>query len=174
MDQTVGSSFSEHYVQLRTLARAHLARERMRVSTGTLAHDAYLEMQGSPHLRFASREQFLGYASRVMRHLLVDMARQRQALKRGGDALAMTLSQAVDLPETCFGQPDRMLALDQAFERLGRTRPELLKVAEMRALFDLSFTEMAETLGRHEAQVRRDWQRAKAFILDLMEPRDEP
>ena len=169
MDKTLGSSFSAHYDQLRVLARAHLARERAPISTGTLAHSLFLQMQPGEHLRFASREHFLSYASHAMRTLLVDMARRRKACKRGGDSEQVSLSQAENVPDRGLGTPERILALNQAFERLGRTQPRLLQVAEMRAFLDMDMAAIGEALQLSESQVKRDWQRAKAFIVDLMD-----
>lgn len=169
VDKTVGSSFDAHYAQLRSLARSHLAREQLRVSTGTLAHSLYLQMQAGEHLKFASREQFLKYASRAMRSLLVDMARRRKADKRGGDLDMVSLSQAEEVADLGAGTPERILALNQALERLGRSQPRLLEVAEMRAFLDMDFLAIGEALALSESQVKRDWQRAKAFLIDLMD-----
>jgi RNA polymerase sigma factor (TIGR02999 family) len=169
VDKTVGSSFDAHYAQLRLLARAHLAREQVRVSTGTLAHTLYLQMQAGEHLQFASREHFLKYASRAMRTLLVDMARRRKADKRGGEFEAVSLSQAEDVADLGAGTPERILVLNQALERLGRSQPRLLAVAEMRAFLDLDFAAIGQALELSESQVKRDWQRAKAFLIDLLE-----
>lgn len=169
MDKTVGSSFDAHYAQLRVLAHAHLAREQAPISTGTLAHSLFLQMQGGEHLRFASREHFLSYASHAMRTLLVDMARRRKAAKRGGGGEQVSLSQAENVPDRGLGTPERILAVNQALERLGRQEPRLLQVAEMRAFLDMDLPSIAKALNLSESQVKRDWQRAKAFIVDLLE-----
>jgi RNA polymerase sigma factor (TIGR02999 family) len=165
--RTIGTAFEQLYPELLRLARARLAREQAPISTGTLAHELYLGLRERSDLRFASREAFLAYASRAMRHLLVDMARERQAQKRHADLVPLTLGEEV--ADRGSGTPEQLLALNQALERLGSIEPRLLQVAELRAVLGLEVPEVAQVLGLSEPTVKRDWQRAKAFLADQLE-----
>lgn len=164
MDQTLVSAFRDAYPELLRLARSRLAREQSAISTGTLAHELYLGLQHRGDLRFGSRAQFMAYAARAMRSLLVDMARERLAAKRHGELLPLTLHDVADTA----GTPDQLLALNQALERLGQVDARLLQVAEMRAVLGLEVSEIALALAVSEATIKRDWQRAKAFLHDAL------
>lgn len=166
MDKTIGTAFGDAYPDLLRLARARLARERAPISTGTLAHELYLGLQGRTDLHFASREEFLGYAARAMRSLLVDMARERLAQKRHAELLPLTLGH--DVADLGGGNPEQLLALNQALERLGQIDARLLRVAEMRAVMGMEVSEIAIALGISEPTVKRDWQRAKSFLHDTL------
>ena len=166
MSKTVGSSFSDHYAQLLVVARARLAREQAAVSTITLAHELYLSLESRSELRFGSMEQFLAYASRAMRSLLVDMARERIAQKRSAELLPLTIGEEV--VDRGGGTPEQLLALNEALEQLGQADPRLLQVAEMRAILGMEVPQIALALSISEPTVKRDWQRAKAFLHDTL------
>ena len=161
----IGGAFQDHYAELRVLARARLAREQAPISTGTLAHELYLSLHGRADLQFDERNQFLAYASRAMRSLLVDMARQRLAHKRDAELLPLTWAEDVGDGN---GTPESFLALNQALERLGQADPRLLQVAEMRAVLGMEVPAIASALSLSEPTVKRDWQRAKAFLHDTL------
>ena len=163
---TIGTAFDDLYPELLRLARARLARERAPISTGTLAHELYLGLRERSDLRFATREAFLAYASRAMRHLLVDMARERLAQKRDAELVPLTLGEEV--ADRGNGTPEQLLALNQALERLGQIEPRLLQVAELRAVLGLEVPAVALALGLSEPTVKRDWQRAKAFLAEQL------
>lgn len=165
-ERTVGTAFQEAYPELLRLARSRLARERAPISTTTLVHELYLDLQARPDLRFPSREAFFAYAARAMRHLLVDLARERLAGKRQAELLPLTLG--ADIADAA-ASPEQVLALNQALERLGALDERLLKVAELRAVMGLEVTEVAAALGISEPTVKRDWQRAKAFLLGALQ-----
>lgn len=164
--RTIGTAFEDLYPELLRLARARLAREQSPISTGTLAHELYLGLRERSDLRFATREAFLAYASRAMRHLLVDMARERLAQKRHAELVPLTLGEEV--ADRGSGTPEQLLALNQALERLGQIEPRLLQVAELRAVLGLEVPEVAKALGLSEPTVKRDWQRAKAFLAEQL------
>jgi RNA polymerase sigma factor (TIGR02999 family) len=166
LSKGVSSSFDSHYAELLVLARSRLAREQAPISTITLAHELYLALEGRADLQFASMEEFLGYASRAMRSLLVDMARERIAQKRSAQLMPLTLGE--DVVDLAAGNPERILALNQALERLGRAEPRLLQVAEMRAVMGMEVPAIARVLSLSEPTVKRDWRRAKAFLFDML------
>jgi RNA polymerase sigma factor (TIGR02999 family) len=166
LDKTIGSAFDDAYGDLLRMARGRLAREQAPISTGTLAHELYLGLQGRSDLRFGTRLEFLAYASRAMRSLLVDMARERLAAKRHAELLPLTLG--AEVADGGSGTPEQLLALNQALERLGQLDERLLRVAEMRAVMGMDVSEIALALKVSEPTVKRDWQRAKAFLHDTL------
>jgi RNA polymerase sigma factor (TIGR02999 family) len=153
--------FKDGYGQILAMARARLALERAPISTGTLAHELYLNLRERSELRFATREQFLAYSSRAMRSLLIDMARERLARKRSAELLPLTLGKHV---EDGAGTPEQLVALDEALTRLGAMDERLMRVAEMRVIMGMEITDVATALGISEPTVKRDWQRAKAYL----------
>jgi RNA polymerase sigma factor (TIGR02999 family) len=161
----VEAMFREGYVELLAMARARLAREHAPVSTGTLAHELYLNLRNRHDLKFANAAQFYAYAGRAMRSLLVDMARERMAQKRHAELMPLTLG--AEVPDL-GGTPEQLVALDEALSRLEALDDRLLRVAQMRVIMGLEVAEMAQALGVSEPTVKRDWQRAKAFLLEAL------
>jgi RNA polymerase sigma factor (TIGR02999 family) len=157
--------FSSSYGDILRLARARLARERAPVSTMTLAHELYLNLRDREDLKFPSSGAFLAYASRAMRSLLVDMARERLAQKRSAELMPLTLG--AEIPDL-GGTPEQLVALDDALTRLGDVDARLLKVAEMRVIMGMEVAEVAEALGVSEPTIKRDWQRAKAYLYEAL------
>jgi len=166
----VASSFSEkfnaNYQDVLNLARARLSREKAPVSTMTLAHEIYLKLQGREDLQFTSDLKFLAYASRAMRSLLVDMARERLTQKRSAQLLPLTLgAEVID----GSGSPEEMLAIEQALTGLEARDPRLARITEMRLIFGMEIAEIAAVLEISEPTVKRDWQDAKKSITDALE-----
>lgn len=165
MSQGFETRFQASYSDILRLARARLSREHSPISTMTLAHELYLNLQGREDLQFGSAAQFLAYASRAMRSLLVDMARERLAQKRSAQLMPLTLG--ADVPDL-GGTPEQLVALDDALSRLGAVDPRLMQVAELRVVMGMAVAEIAAALEVSEPTVKRDWQRAKAFLHDAL------
>jgi RNA polymerase sigma factor (TIGR02999 family) len=163
--QGIEERFQENYAEILKLARARLSRERAPISTATLAHELYLNLRGRADLQFPNPAAFLAYASRAMRSLLVDMARERLAQKRSAELMPLTLG--AEVPDL-GGTPEQLVALDDALTRLGHVDERLMRVAEMRVVMGLEVTEMAEALGVSEPTIKRDWQRAKAYLYEAL------
>ncbi len=157
--------FEANYPDILRLARARLSREQSPISTVTLAHELYLNLRDHENLQFASAAEFMAYASRAMRSLLVDMARERLAQKRFADLTSLTLGAAV--PDFA-GTPEQLIALDDALARLGAAEPRLMQVAELRVVMGMQVSEIADALGVSEPTVKRDWQRARAFLHEAL------
>ncbi len=155
--------FEDAYSQIVALARRRLARERTPISTLTLAHELYLDLCGRSCLQFGTREQFIAYSGRVMRSLLVDLARKRIALKRSAEVMPLTLG--ADVPDG-GGTPEQLVALDEALTRLGQIDARLQRVAEMSLIMGMTTRDMAAALGVSEPTVKRDWRRAKAYLYE--------
>jgi RNA polymerase sigma factor (TIGR02999 family) len=157
--------FQANYPEILRLARSRLSREQSPISTVTLAHELYLNLRDRADLKFASAAQFMAYASRAMRSLLIDMARERLAQKRSAELIPLTLGAAA--PDLA-GTPEQLIALDDALSRLGAADPRLMQVAELRVVMGMQVSEIADALGVSEPTVKRDWQRAKAFLHDAL------
>ena len=148
--------------ELKVLARRQLARGASdTLQTTAVVHEAYIKLVGSSNLRFADRGHFYAVASRAMRQILVDYARRRAARKRGGDLVR------VDLDEGRIPIEERaaeIVAVDEALTRLEKLDPRLVRVVEMRFFSGLSVEETAEALSSSRTTVKRDWQKARAFL----------
>ena len=165
MAEGIETSFQASYADILRLARSRLSRERSPISTVTLAHELYLNLRDRPDLNFATPGAFLAYASRAMRSLLVDMARERMAQKRSAELMPLTLG--AEVPDLA-GTPEQLVALDEALTRLGNLDERLMRVAELRVIMGLEVAEVAEALGISEPTVKRDWQRAKAYLYEAL------
>jgi RNA polymerase sigma factor (TIGR02999 family) len=155
--------FSALYRELHHLARRQLARDGGRLSLGatTLLHEAYLDMSGRPGPQFPDRARFMGYAARVMRSLIVDHVRDRKALKRGGAFEITALETGVDVASPPAGDLDELSA---ALDALGALDPRLALVVDLKFFCGFSFVEIAAMQGVVERTVRRDWDKARAFL----------
>ena len=156
--------FAALYGELHGIARRE--RRRLRhgetLDTTAVVHEAYLRLMRDEVLPWESRGHLLGTAALAMRRLLVDRARARLAMKRGGGAEAMELDD--DLAADAVQASEELLALDQALTRLERSNARLARVVELRFFGGLSEAETGQLLGVDERTVRRDWLKAKAFL----------
>lgn len=171
--------FEAVYGELKRLARAQLARvgrsggvrgERATVDTTALVHEAYFKLASPAGLAVEDRRHFLNLAARVMRHLLVDFARQRGAEKRGGELVAVALEDAGEIAEARaeLELSAEVLALDVALADLERSAPDLARLVELRFFVGLPLVEIVEITGRSERSLKRDWRRARAYLLARM------
>ena len=156
------------YDELRRLARRHLRHERAEhtlQSTG-LVHEAFLRISRESEVQWESRAQFFALASRLMRHVLVDHARARQADKRGGGATLLSLEEAAAAGREPAAAPALdVIALDQALSRLESLDARQVEVVELRFFGGLSVEETAETLDVSPATIKREWACARAWLL---------
>jgi len=152
------------YQELHAMARRQLAGQHGHTLDATaLVHEAYLKLIGRREAQFDDRAHFFAYAASAMRSVVVDYARQRMAQKRGGD-----LHRVTDLPEDVEGGlrlDEEMLGLDTALTRLAAVDERLAQVVELRYFAGLSELEIAALLKRSERSIRRDWQKARLFLL---------
>jgi RNA polymerase sigma factor (TIGR02999 family) len=150
-----------------------LAHHRLRsmgadatLCTTELVHEAFLKLSRQQGGTWAGRAHFFGAASRAMRQVLVDLARRRQAAKRGGDSRMVSLR---DADATLEIEVDAILALDEALAQLGGVDRRLCRVVELRFFGGLPESEIAELLGVSARTVERDWTKAKLFLLEELE-----
>ena len=151
------------YQELHRLARRYMGRERSghTLQTSALLNEAYLRLVDSPKPSWRNRAHFFAVSGQVMRHILVDWARSRQALKRGGEARPLDLEEApvvADAPGTDF------VALDDALKALAALDPRKSEVVELRFFGGLSVEETAAVLKVSPETVVRDWKFAKSWL----------
>lgn len=161
--------FAAAYGELRKLARSRLRHGGRDVvlDTTALVHESYLRFVNTGQLRSDDQRAFFAYASRVMRSVIIDTVRERQAERRGGDLERLTLNTQVSeqLPE---GE-DQLLRVHDALDLLAQAEPRLAKVVEMRYFGGYSETEIAGALELTTRTVRRDWKKARLLLTALLE-----
>lgn len=155
--------FTALYSELHRLARSQLAREGdgVTLSVTTLLHEAYMDMAGRGGTKFPDRARFMGYAARVMRNLIIDHARNRQAQKRGGhfeitslkDEMAEDLADARELTQ-----------MSEALDKLAKVESELAEIVDMKFFCGFSFAEIAAMRNLSERTVQRMWQKARIYL----------
>jgi RNA polymerase sigma factor (TIGR02999 family) len=157
------------YQELRRLAARQLAGERSEhtLSPTALVHEAYLRLidADAQVATWNSRGHFFAAAAEAMRRILVDSARRKRALKRGGDRAR------IPLDEGQIGGPQRdrdLLALDEALCRLEQEHPQLAQLIKLRYFAGLTMPQSAETLGISLRTVERNWTYAKAWLLEAI------
>jgi RNA polymerase sigma-70 factor (ECF subfamily) len=152
------------YPKLRRIARQHLERRRPGESleSAALTNEAYLKLVRAGGIRCENRTHFLALCSQIMRRILVDHARRRGFAKRGGNALFVTLDEALAAAQS---RSIEVLALDEALDALARIDQRKSRVVELRYFGGLSIEETAEVLGVSVDTVKRDWRLARAWLL---------
>jgi RNA polymerase sigma factor (TIGR02999 family) len=154
--------FSALYSELRRLAKRELARHGapMSLSATTLLHKAYIEIAGQDGTSFPDRNRFMGYAARVMRGLIIDHARSRQAQKRGGQFEITSLG-----PEVENGVDDQKLErIGEALDELAKAEPALAEIVDLKFFCGFSFGEIAAMRGVSERTVQRQWEKSRIYL----------
>ena len=155
-------AFEAAYGELRRLARAQLRSLRPgdTLATTALVNEAFVKLVGGS-AAWQDRAHFLALAARAMRQILVDYARVRHADKRGGGRRPTTLDDGVLAVETIV---DEMLDIDRALTSLEQVDERLARVVELRFFGGMTEDEIAQAQGTTSRTVRRDWQKARAFL----------
>jgi RNA polymerase sigma factor (TIGR02999 family) len=169
-DSDAGSRLmSAVYEDLRRVARRRLRAERPDHSLAptALVHEAYLRLVDMRRLRWQNRAQFFAIAARLMRQILVDQARRSGAVKRGGHKWTVSLS---DDGVATAPRDVSLLDLDAALHRLSAADPRLGDLVVLRFFGGLTVEEAAEVQGTSPATVKRDWLRARAWLLRELRP----
>jgi RNA polymerase sigma-70 factor (ECF subfamily) len=157
--------------ELRRLARGYMGRERKEhtLQTTALVNEAFLRLTDARQVRWQDRGHFLGISARLMRRVLVDHARTRGYLKRGGGAERVTLHEGlVTSPDPALD----LVALDRALEALARVDARKSQIVELRFFGGLSVEETADVLHVSPDTVKRDWRLAKLLLLRELEGKD--
>ena len=150
------------YSELRRLARRRLRGAQQTLNTTAVVHEAFLKLAATPSPDFNDRVHFYAVASRAMRQVLTDYARRRTAEKRGGQRKPVDLEDRHIIVER--QQAAWMIDLDQALDRLRELSPRLAQVVECRYFGGMTDEEVATVLGVTDRTVRRDWNKARAWL----------
>jgi RNA polymerase sigma factor (TIGR02999 family) len=155
------------YDELRALARAHLRNERPdhTLQATALVHEVYLRLLGGQHPPWKDRAHFFRAAAEAMRRILIEHARKRGRVKRGGDRIRVRIS-GVHLGSE--QDPDEILALDEAIRRLEEQDPRIGDVVRLRFFAGLSVEETARALEVSERTVKREWSFARAWLYNAL------
>ena len=167
----VESMFPIVYDELRRIARRHLARESTgrTLATTELVHEAYLRLIDQTRIEWNGHAHFLGVAAIAMRRILVDRARGRGRIKRGGANIRVPL-ESIDL--SADERADLVVALDEALDRLRQLDERQARVVECRFFGGMSEEETAAAIGIGLRTAKRDWAKAKSWLYT--ELYDEP
>ena len=151
--------------ELRRLARSYLRRESPghSVQTDMLVDDAFLRLTGKKNISWQSRAHFFGIAAKVMRQILVEHARKRTALKRGGNERHVTFDEALDARKPGIPLVD-VLAIHEALIRLESLSPRQSEIVELRVFAGLTIEEAAVVAGVAPTTVKSEWRAAKAWL----------
>ena len=163
-DDSAAALLKLAYDELRRQAHRYLQKERLghTLQTTALVHEAYLKLNEQKNVSWESRSHFFAIAATMMRRILIDYAKTKHRLRRGGVKSDLPLENAltISVSETDFD----LLALDEALNRLAEREAHLAKVVELRFFSGLDVVETAEVLGISESTVKRDWAMAKAWL----------
>ncbi len=151
------------YEELRRLARRHMNHQRPghTLQTTALVNEAYLRLIDASQVQWQNRAHFFAVSAQLMRRILVDFARSRKSLKRGGEARQVTLDDSLEVSSERGAD---LIALDDALNTLGTMNPRQSQIVELRYFGGLSEEEIAEALKISPRTVRRDWNLARAWL----------
>jgi RNA polymerase sigma factor (TIGR02999 family) len=164
-DRAVAELFEALYSELRRIAHAKLRQSERGVllDTTSLVNESYLRMVNQGQLQASDKRFFLAYAARVMRSVVVDLARRQGADRRGGDQLQVTLNTASAGTD---GADDReIVRVHEALEELAKIDERMVRVVEMRYFAGLEDKEIAASLDVSTRTVERDWEKARIFLF---------
>jgi RNA polymerase sigma factor (TIGR02999 family) len=166
--EAVKRLFELVYGDLKRLAHSNLRKTSGlgELNTTALVHESFIKYLEHGALAPADRPAFFGYVGRVMRNVVIDYVRERQAQKRGGDLAQVTLT--TEVAGESFDD-DRLLAIDAALASLEKLSPDLLQLVEMRYFAGLTVPEISAITGKSTRTIEREWEKARAFLRKLME-----
>jgi len=161
------------YEELHRVAGAYLRRERPghTLQSTALVHEAYLRLVDQRHANWQNRAHFYGVAAQLMRRILVDHARMRQAGKRGSGELMLSLNEDIVRGRE---RDVEVLALDDALKDFAEIDPQQSRIVELRYFAGLNIEETAKALGISPATVKREWNTAKAWLYNQLNRKVKP
>lgn len=156
--------FAVAYDELRVQARAQLrgGGRNTYLDTTVLVHESFLRFMQAGQLNGKDRGHFFAYAGRIMRSVVVDFARKRQAERRGGQVQHVPLD--TQLAEDLRASDEELIRIDEALQALQEVDERLVRVVEMRFFVGMTEAEVADALGVADRTVRRDWEKAKLLL----------
>jgi RNA polymerase sigma factor (TIGR02999 family) len=155
--------FSTLYAELHRMAKREMARRGAppSLSVTTLLHEAYLDMAARDGASFPDQARFMGYAARVMRGLIIDHARSRHAIKRGGEFEITSLdTEGIENP----ADPKELSSISDALDELAKVEPELAELVDFKFFCGFSFAEIAALQHLSERTVQRKWEKARIYL----------
>jgi RNA polymerase sigma factor (TIGR02999 family) len=166
--EAADSLFAATYPELRKLARARLRAggRNTLLDTSSLVHESYLRFAGAGRLRLEDRVHFVRWAGRVMRSVIVDFARRRQAERRGGAMARITLTTQIGA-HVQDGERE-ILRVHDALDDMALVNARMAKVVELRYFAGMTEPEIAEALGVTDRTVRRDWEKARLLLREAL------
>ena len=166
--------FAVVYDDLRRLARARLRAKGRNVllDTSALVHESSLRFAGAARLELNDRVHFMRWAGRVMRSVIVDLARRQLADRRGGGDIPLTLTTSLGAAAPS-GEPE-LLQVHDALDHLAARDPRMAEVVQLRYFGGLTEPEIAEALAMSERTVRREWDKARLFLRAVLTSRPSP
>jgi RNA polymerase sigma-70 factor, ECF subfamily len=155
--------------ELKRIARNYMRRQNPghTLQTTALVNEAFLRLVDSDKVNWQDRNHFFAICAQLMRRILVDFARRKNSLKRGGDGVHVTLNENVDVADE---KATEVVALDEALGRLARMNERQSKIVELRYFGGLTEEQIADTLGISSRTVRRDWNLARAWLYRELSP----
>ena len=171
-EEAAGKLIAAVYGELRHMAARAMRSERPghTLQPTALVHEAFLKLAGSAGVEWRDRAHFFGVAARLMREILVDYARKRDAIKRGS-GLRITLDDSLLISEDRLGD---VVAMDEVLKRLEALDPRQGQIVELRFFGGLSVEEVAEVMQISTPTVKREWQSAKAWLHQELTRRSTP
>jgi RNA polymerase sigma factor (TIGR02999 family) len=167
--------FTRLYPELRRIAHARLfaaGTGGASMSTTELVHESFLRLARAPGLALADRRHFFTYAATVMRHVVIDLARAHWAQRRGGGAAHLALDDLAPADEPLVGgdagNDELLLRIHDALAELEQLDPALARIVEMQYFAGYSQHQIGELVDASERTVRRQWDKARAFLLDRL------
>ena len=163
--QALGELYELLYPELRRLAHSRVRRsgDMTLLDTTSLVHESYLRLEKSAPVALIGRAHFMAYAAQVMRSVVVDLVRQRQSERRGGNAVHVELDEAHGVAGA-EARDTEVLRVHESLEELAEIDARLVQVVEMRYFCGMTETEIAEVLGLTVRTVARDWEKARLFL----------
>lgn len=163
--------FAVLYPELRKIARGrlHMQHDDGHLGTTTLVHETFLKLVDTAQLVLADRKHFFTYAAKTMRNIIIDFARERLAERRGGGLAPVTLDTDLAGRLAAPEAETSLVRINDALLALEAVDPELARIVEMRYFAGYSEIEIAELLGSSERTVRRQWDKARAFLLATLQ-----
>lgn len=161
--------FTALYAELHRMARRELARQGAppSLSVTTLLHEAYIDISARDGVVFPDRARFMGYAARVMRGYIIDHARSRGAVKRGGE-FQLTSAEGHDLVTPA--DPKELSDISDALDQLAKVEPELAELVDLKFFCGFSFAEIAALRNVSERTVQRQWEKARIYLHQSLSP----
>lgn len=155
--------FPKVYDELKHLANANLVKEQPghTLSKTALVHEVYLKIVDQTQVEFQDRSHFFAIAARSMRQILIDYARKKRALKRGGEKKDLTY---IDELMKTQEQAEELLNIDEKLDELAKLNKRLAEVVELRFFGELSVEDTACAMGISESTVKRDWVKARGWL----------